>query len=112
MTVAVMEQDRLSEIAETKEIKALRKIYKEDNEGDYADGGVKLLAYMLLGVCGKKVYEGKEAAIYYEILDATNFLKGKYEELSDIEAMKVKKYVEEALDEAEENLDYLARYLV
>ncbi|MDR2861722.1 MAG: hypothetical protein LBV07_04165 [Syntrophobacterales bacterium] len=112
MTVAVVERDRISEIAETEEIKALRKIYKEDNEGDYADGGVKLLSYMLLGVCDKKVYEGKEAAIYFEILDARNFLKKKYAELSDIEAMKVKKDVEEALGEAEENLEYLTNYLV
>jgi hypothetical protein len=111
MPVAVMEQDRISEVAETDKIKALRKIYKEDNEGDYADGGVKLLAYMLLGVCDKKVYEGKEAAKYYEILDASDFLKGKYAELSDIEAMKVKNDVEEALAEAEENLEYLTKYL-
>jgi hypothetical protein len=107
-----MERDRFSEIAETEEIKALRKIFKEDNEGDYADGGIELLAYMLLGVCDKKIYEGKETATYFEILDARNFLKGKYAELSDIEAMKVKKNVEEALNEAEENLEYLTRYLI
>jgi ABC-type uncharacterized transport system permease subunit len=113
MPVAIAERDRISEIADTEEIKAFRKTTRENNEEIYADRGINSLSNMLLGVCDRKVYVGKAAEIYFDILDTRDYLMEKYAELSDIEAMKVKKDVEEALDEAEEELEYLLNtYLI
>ena len=107
MAIAAVEQNRISELAETNEIKKKRESYQRCNEATYADGGIASLSSMLLGVCDRKLYIGEEADIYYDILDTRDYLKEKYDELSDIEAIKHKKDVEEALDEADAVLNYI-----
>ena len=107
MTVAVMERDRISELADMEEIKELRKFYRQENESAYARRGIEFLAYTLSLVSGQKICEGKEAAIYFEILDTRDFLKEKYAELSDIEALKCKKDIEDVLNETDEILDFI-----
>ena len=97
----------ISEIAETDEIKELRKLNQELNEMSYAKGGIYSLSFTLLGVCDQKIYIGKEAELYYDILDTRDFLKEKYAELSNAEAEKHKEDVEEALEEADEVLRYI-----
>ena len=111
MAPAVMERDRISELAETDEIKELRKCCRQDNESIYANRGIESLVYMLSGICGQNVYENKIWQIYFEILDTRDFLKEKYEELSYIEAAGIKQDVEEILEEAEETLNLILECL-
>ena len=111
MTVAVAEQDKTCELAETEEIKALREGYRESNEAAYAEGGIESLTFTLSSVCGQNIYEGKEAAAYFEILDTRDFLQEKYAGLSDVEMMKHKEDVEITLDEAEDMLNFLGKYV-
>ncbi|MCL2009220.1 MAG: hypothetical protein FWG71_01575 [Synergistaceae bacterium] len=107
MAVAVMERDLIKALAETDEIRALRKFYRQENESAHARRGIDFLACALSLVSGQKIYEGKEAAIYFEILDTRDFLKEKYAELSDIESSRYKSDVEGVLEEAEETLKFL-----
>ena len=109
MTMAV--QSRTYELTEMEEIKALRKGYRESNEAAYADGGVMSLTFTLSSVCGQNIYEGKEAAAYFEILDTRDFLQEKYIELSNLEMMNHKEDVEITLGEAEDMLNFLGKYV-
>ena len=111
MAVPVIERDLIAELAETDEIKRSRLLSQRFNKMVYADGGVDSLSFTLLGVCDRKLYIGKEAEIYYDILDTRDFLKEKYDELSEAETEKYKDDVEEALDEADEVLNYIKNRL-
>ena len=104
MIVAIAERNILAELAETDEIKELRKLYQKGNEMTFTSGGVKALSTMLLGVCDRKIYIGKEADVYYDILDTRDYLKGKYGLLSEVEAKEIEYEVEEALEEADKIL--------
>ena len=104
MAVAVMERDRISELAGTEEIMELRRQYQKLNEMSYANGGIEHLAYMLSGISGQNIYENKIIKTYFEILDTKNFLLEKYSELPDIEALKHEKNVKDAIDDADETL--------
>ena len=107
MTVEVMERNRIVELAETEEIKELRKQNQEFNEMAYADRDILSFASILSGICGLNVYSGKEAIRYFEILDARDFLSKKFTELSVVEMEEHKDEIEEYLEEANEELDFL-----
>lgn len=107
MATLVTELDKIAELAETDEIKELRKRYKEENELIYKDSNIKSFAYILSGICGQNIYIGKEVVMYFEILEMRDFLKDKYVELPNIEALKYKKDIESVLNEADETLKLL-----
>ena len=107
MTAAVMERDKIVELAEMEEIKALRAKYREDNEELFANGGIKSVIWDLLAICDQNIYVGKEAAIYFDILDMRDFLQEKYAELSATLLPEQKEKIEEALTEANESLTTL-----
>ena len=111
MTGLAAERIQENAIADTDEIKKLRELYQRENKMAYADGGVESLAFTLSGVCGQNIYVGKEAAVYFEILDTRDFLKEKYAELSDFEMIKHKEDVESTLAEAEDMLKFLGKYV-
>ena len=108
MAVAVIERDRLRELAETDKIRELRKQYRRENEMSYAaDKDILSFALTLSGISDQKIYVGKAAAIYFEILDTKNFLLEKFAELTDIETIKYKGEIELCLKEADEKLDFI-----
>ena len=107
MAVTVMERDKITELAETDEIIKLRKRNQELNEMTYTDGNILSFASTLSGICGLNVYVGQDAARYFEILDTMNFLLEKFVELSDVEAIKYRDEIEEYLQEANEELEFL-----
>ena len=107
MTVAVMERNRIDELTELDEIKELRKRYRESNETAYVDGDILSFADTLSAICGQNVYEGQDAAVYFEILDTRDFLLEKFVELPDAEVAKYKDEIEEYLQEADEELEFL-----
>jgi len=109
MNIAVVERDRINEIAVTEEIKELRKQYQELNEMAYADGGIEHLSYMLSGISGQNINENKMLKTYFEILDTKNFLLEKYAELSGIEMLKHEKNVKEAVEDADETLSLISQ---
>ena len=113
MAVAVMERDRISEIAETDEIKELRKQYRQENEMSYAKNkDILSLADLLSAICGFNVYLGEEAARYFEILDTKDFLLEKYAALPDVEAAKYKDELELYLREANKELEFLKNEII
>jgi hypothetical protein len=107
MSIALVERDILAELAETDEIMEARRFNQRNNEMTFADGGIDSLSSLLLGVCDRKLYIGQEADVYYDILDTRDFLKEKYDLLSETEAAQYKEHVEEAINEAEEVLNYI-----
>jgi len=109
MTVEVAERNKLAELAETEEIKKYRKENQEINLLVYVTKGIISLSSSLLAACDQKLYIGKEALVYYDILDTRDLLKEKYVELSEaeVEALKCKGDIDEALAEADEVLRYI-----
>ena len=107
MTTAVIERDVIAELAETDEIRRSRILSKRLNEMVYTDGDILSFASALSGICGLNVYVGKEVVRYFEILDSRDFLLDKFSELSDIDAAKYKDEIEEYLQEANEELEFL-----
>ena len=102
-----MELDMIAELAEMDEIKELRKRYRESNEMAYVEGDILSFADTLSAICGQNVYLEQDAAVYFEILDTRDFLLEKLVELSDIEVAKYKDEIEEYLQEASEELEFL-----
>ena len=107
MTVAVVAQDRINELAETEEIKKLRKFYREENKSAYERKGIEFLGYVLSSICAQYLFVGEEAERYFKVLDARNFLLEKYKELPDAEAINCREEIEDYLEEADEELEYL-----
>ena len=107
MTVAVVERDTITELAETEEITKSRELYQRWNEMRFTNDGIDSLVDALLGSCDRKLYIGQEAVVYYDILDTRDFLKEKYALLSEAETAKFEGDVEEALDEADKVLSYI-----
>ena len=107
MTVAVIERNRIDELAEIEEIKELRKHYREESESAFTERGLLSLAGLLSFLCGKNVFVGQDAAVYFEILDTRDFLLEKYAELPREEAAKYKDKIDSYLKEANEELEFL-----
>ena len=107
-----MELDRIAELAEMDAIKELRKRYRESNEMVYADGDILSFADTLSAICWQNVYVGQDAAVYFEILDTRDFLLEKFVELSDIEVAKYQDEIEEYLQEANEELEFLKNQIL
>ena len=94
MSVSVMEQDKIAELEEK-----------------YANEDIKSLIGTLSGLCGINVFVGREAGVYYGLIDFRNFVLGKYDLLEDSEKQIHKADLEEVLEEVEDELKSLKRYL-
>jgi len=107
MTVAVAEQNKLAELAETEKIIEVRKRYRERHEKIYADTDIESLIWTLSGLCGTNVHVENEADMYFGLLDFRDFVLEKYDILSEDERIKHKKDMEIVLKETDEELESL-----
>ena len=101
MSTATSERNKISELADLTEI----------NNRIYAEKGLGHLISKLSGLCGINVFDGREAEMYYGLSDYKSFVLEKYNSLADAEKQKHKANLDEVLEEVDEELQFLERYL-
>ena len=104
MAVAVMERDRISELAETDEILALREKCKKEAELIYGNGDIDVLADALSILAERGIYRTDSLGVYIDIQETMNLLREKYVDITDHE---MKAYVEATFVEANEALEII-----
>jgi len=102
-----LERDKIAKLAETEGIKKLRDNNQEINERIFKEKGIDHMIFILAGLCSFNVTVGRESETYYGILNLKNFVLEKYNSLADAKKQKHKAYLDEVLEEVDEELQYL-----
>ena len=103
-----MEQNWISEMAETDEILILREKCRKEAELLYGDGDIDVLTDALSILAERGIYKTNSLSVYIDIQETMNLLREKYDEVTDHE---IKAYVEATFVEAKEALEIIGKNL-